>query len=478
MVVSLQNEDFIREAASDREFADHIIQSQRSEYRRLDSDESPNMVQFGIPLFNHEVCFGTLIVDYAATGQMDAEMMLGDLTEMSNRVRKNFLFSHFASAADDLRKHRLAQSVVDGIGKHIDTKPLAFEVVNRLQKYLKADRASLAFRKGHSYVMKGISNQAVFDRRSKVVRGQEQLAKKVAQTQNPLWYPAERNEMAPSIRELMDKYLESSNGVSVAFLPVFGEQKRRDDPEDIAATIKPEELRKEPIGVLVLESFEQPLDAARIRRRWARIAKPVCQSIDNARRFESILLMPVWRTLGHAADWYRGHTRRKAFLITGAIAGVIALLTLLPADFKLRGDGVIQPLQRQHVFAEIDGTVKRLFVDDGQVVERGDLLVDLKNPELATRMAETEGKYNESRQRLDTLTVQRITRAFENEEEERELVRNFSTTRARVEGLEKQLNLLKQSTDRLRINSPLAGSVVTWDTEQRLMDRPVKQGDY
>jgi len=49
-------------------------------------------------------------------------------------------------------------------------------------------------------------------------------------------------------------------------------------------------------------------------------------------------------------------------LITGGIAATLCGLLLVPGDFKVRGEGVIQPVVRQHIYAEVEGTVDELRV--------------------------------------------------------------------------------------------------------------------
>lgn len=228
--------------------------------------------------------------------------------------------------------------------------------------------------------------------------------------------------------------------------------------------------------MLILEGIEGPLQTDRIRRRWGRVGPSVSNAVRNAREHDGLFLMPAWRTLGVFAELYRGHTKSKAILITAAIATLIALLVVVPADFKLRGEGVIQPARRQHVYAETEGTVERVRVKGGDTVDEGQLLVELRHPELAARVADVAGRLREAEQQLHTLTIQRVTRSFDSEQEEREIVRTTSSIEARVAGLREELQLLKRNQSQLVITSPIAGQVVTWDVEQRLRDRPVKPG--
>ena len=430
-----------------------------------------------VPLRDHATCFGIVSLITYVQDSLETERQIAFLSAAAQRVQKQFLFQYFAESAGQIPILRRAQQITEGIGKYIEIKPLAFEVVSRLREYMDCDRVSLAFKSGNRCVLKGVSNQAVFDRRANVVRRQEALASQVARIEEPLWYPDDQSDLAPSLRGMLDRYFEASHALSIALLPLFGEPKRRDDPEDIAATIRSDDERRECVGVLILEGLQAPLAQETILRRWERVETSVSNSIANARKHDSLFLMPVWRTLGIVADLYRGHTRRKALMITGLVAAILALLIVVPGDFKIRGEGDIRPTKQQHLYAETDGTIEALLFQDGQAVAKGDLLILMENPKLATQIADVEGKLREAEKKLETITVQRVTRSFENEQEERELVRTAASEEARVTGLQEQFSLLKKSEAQLRVESPMSGEVVTWDTQQRLQSRPVKRGD-
>lgn len=92
-----------------------------------------------------------------------AEAYLAMLMAIVERTANYMVGSRFAAMEDELIRNSRAQAIVEGIGKHLDLKKLAYDVVNRLQHYLVADRLSLAICRGSSSQIKGVSNQAVFD---------------------------------------------------------------------------------------------------------------------------------------------------------------------------------------------------------------------------------------------------------------------------------------------------------------------------
>ena len=429
-----------------------------------------------IPLLDGENCLAIVSLNVTVPNSDAAEAYLAMLMAIAERSAKNRVRSRFAKLEQESARNAKANNVVDGISKHLDIKELAYDVVNRLQHYLEADRVSLAVCRGGTTQIQSISNQAVFDRRSNVVKHLRTLAGQVAGMETPLIYPQFDQELPPSLTRMIEKYFEVAHSVGIVLLPIFASSLRRDDPEDIAGTIQGDEERKKCIAVLIIEGIESTLDTDRIMRRWSRIESPISNAVANSRAHDGLFLMPVWRSFGAFAELYRGHTRRKALIITGVIVGVIVSLLMIRSDFKVRGEGVIQPIVRQHLYAEAEGTIDKLLAAEGAEVKKGDLLINLRNPELASRVAEVAGKLRETESQLQTVTLQRASRSFSDEQEERELVRTSSTAVAKIAGLKEQLELLQRNERQLEIHSPIDGQIITWNIEQRLRDRPVKPG--
>lgn len=446
------------------------------QYANADTSSKSGAAFLLVPLNDDQRCFAVASLIVNQQNPQAVEANLAVLVAISERIARNYAHAGHARSMRELSQLKKAQTVVDSIGNQLEIKPMAYTVVNRLQGYLKADRVSLAICRGAKSQIKGISNQALFDRRSNVVKQLENLASQVANMEERFVYPISDDSVPPRLKQLAEKYFEGSNSVAIALLPIFAQPKRREDPEDIATTIQTSDEAKRCIGVLILEGVERPLELDRILRRWGRVESAISHNVNNSRQHDGLFLMPVWRSLGTFADLYRGHTQRKALLITGLIAAALLSLVLVPGEFKIRGEGVIQPIVRQHVYAEAEGTIDSLRAQEGAMVKQGDLLINLRNPELAARVADIAGKLREAEVQFQTVTMQRISRTFANEQEERDLVRTASTSEAKISGLKEQLALLEKSQRQLEIRSPIDGQVITWDTEQRLRDRPVKPG--
>jgi len=105
---------------------------------------------------------------------------------------------------------------------------------------------------------------------------------------------------------MAEEYFELADTASLLLLPLFAQPKRRDDPEDIAATIRTDEEHEECVGVLILEGIERPLSSSRVFRRWERIRTAVSDAVANSRQYDGLWLMPVWRALVHTPTCTEG----------------------------------------------------------------------------------------------------------------------------------------------------------------------------
>src|SRR5260370_14882993 len=84
-------------------------------------------------------------------------------------------------------------------------------------------------------------------------------------------------------------------------------------------------------------------------------------------------------------------TRRLAMTI-GATAALIFLI-VFPLPMRVDGDATVAPGQRAQVQPEFEGTVAKVFVQEGAVVKRGQVLAEMDAWELRSAVAAAEAKY-------------------------------------------------------------------------------------
>ena len=152
---------------------------------------------------------------------------------------------------------------------------------------------------------------------------------------------------------------------------------------------------------------------------------------------------------------------------------MLAML-LIQIDFRMTCDGVLIPESRRNVFANISGVVREVFVDHGQKVEKDQPLVRMENIELDQQISTAAGKSEELTALISSVRTSMSETRGENEAPRTE---NIAALEAQLKSVERELTLLKDKAKRLTITSPIEGSVVTYDVNDILRDRPVQRVD-
>lgn len=116
----------------------------------------------------------------------------------------------------------------------------------------------------------------------------------------------------------------------------------------------------------------------------------------------SWVTVPVVRFVRYlAASPQLDRVRLRAIAVTGGIAAVlIILLAVVPAPAGFRAPGVVRGTSRTAMANEVAGTVDRLAVQPGTIVQRGQPLIILRNPELELSLAGAEARAAEAKARL------------------------------------------------------------------------------
>lgn len=381
------------------------------------------------------------------------------------------------SESEELRLQRMAAAAVAIIGRSLDETECCFDIANELDNLVDADRVTVCLSKGDRCKVKAISNQPVFDSRSAHVKAIEELATFAAKSKSSIWHPQDAESLPESIANKFDSFYELSDGQSVALVPLVKRQKRKHDPEELSSILGSANAYSDRVvGAVIVEGLARPVSRIRTERIFKLVGDPIVNALSNASEHSSLFMMPVWRSLGRFKDLFIGHNRRKAISITAAIFLAIAALFAVPSDLKLRSEGTIQPRNRANVFASTSGVIDEILAEDGQRVKTGQVLLRLSDPALAAELAKVEGTLREAEERLRTNKLQRMRGKFESDEQRKASVLEAAGLQASLDNLRKQHSLLTEKMDDLVIRSPMDGMVISWDTERKLINRPVETG--
>jgi multidrug efflux pump subunit AcrA (membrane-fusion protein) len=187
--------------------------------------------------------------------------------------------------------------------------------------------------------------------------------------------------------------------------------------------------------------------------------------------------MPVWRALGKTKVVLRARTLPKVIAISVGVVFAILFMIFFPANFTLQAKGTIEPVDRWDVYARIDGVVNELYVKHGELVKPDQLLAKLRNTELEVALQEVTGKLATVRQR--TLSLEREVLDGKDRmtpEERSRILGQLMEGRQELNSLNAQHTLYTKKKEDLLVKSPAKGRVVTWDLNNRLIERPIQRG--
>ena len=357
------------------------------------------------------------------------------------------------------------------ISKSLEVKHSAYTIANEVKTFLAVDRVSVAVIKGRSVTISAISGQDTFDQRSPAVRRIKQLCRQVARTGSSIQFDGDIESMPNQLRQVVEQFVDQNQSRTFVAVPLF-ETKRELTSEE--QSHQDRSSRNRVIGVLVIEQFRDRVDEIKFNSRLAAIVPSISAAFSNAVTHNRLFLMPLWRNLGKVPRLFQGRTLPKTLIGLGVLLVITIVMIAVPADLKVKANGVIQPVQRQDVFARVGGRISKVNVSTGDFVKRGQVLLELENKDLAKQITEAEGKLREAVEKHANVKNHRL-REHDNVKRS-ELAREQAIWETRIVGYDTELEILFEKRAHLMVLAPFDGQVVTWNLEQLLEDRPVQIG--
>ncbi|MBW8884810.1 MAG: HlyD family efflux transporter periplasmic adaptor subunit, partial [Planctomycetia bacterium] len=281
----------------------------------------------------------------------------------------------------------------------------------------------------------------------------------------PLWHITgeQPQELPPQIGEALSAYLDVSPAVALAVVPLVPPPKGN--------------IEQPPVGVLVLEQYERPLEAA-TRDLVGAISEHSRLAIANAEQLAAIPGHKFWLTVARPGWLSRWSSRTLAAAV--ALTAIVVTLIAVPADVRIKARGELQPAVRNDVFAPRDGVVTKIHVDHGQTVHAGDALVEIRSPELDLEMQRVAGELETARKRLAAAQSERLQLKSSDTDarlRQRRLTAEEEQYQQQVRDLADRQSMLQKELEALIVRCPLNGEVITWNVQQQLNARPLKRGD-
>ncbi len=368
-----------------------------------------------------------------------------------------------------MERHHRRLSQIEEFSRHIhaslDLLPTCYAIANESRRLLECDRVSVLVRHGSACRLIAVSGADSFSRRANCVQFLERVAGAVVAAGDALWHPA-GEALPPQIEAPLDAYLDESHATGVGILPL-----RAVPRSDSSAEAKT-------LGAMVVECFYRRPDEP-LRETTAALVPHIALALQNALVLARLPLGRFLRRLGSLVHSLRGRRLAVCGIVAAAILGVVAALSLVPADFSVEARGELLPLVSRDVFAPDDGVVRELRVQSGNRVDAGQVLLVLRKSALDLELKRVGGELQTATKKLASVESEQLLNRREDETQRRrytELTAQQEELRAAVASLQAQHAILRQQQAELEVRSPIRGEVLTWNAEQLLTGRPVARG--
>lgn len=403
----------------------------------------------------------------------------GGTGPVTQRGYLRFVLRMAEIATEYLRSHRLRQfedrqtlwsqlnEFTQTIHQSLDIANTAYTIANEGRRLLNCDRVSLAIRQGRRCRIAAISNQDTPDKRSNVVTSLGKLAERVVATGEAVWYTGDARHLPPQVEEALDAHVDHAHCKAIGILPLI----RTSDSDDEPARKR---RSNDVLGAIVIEQFDQARFGEGLLHRSEMVRQHAATALGNALDHHGPL-MPLLRTLGRTRLLAATHNMPKTWAVVAAIAIAVASLFFIPADFELEASGTLEPSVRRDLFAQEPGLVTEVLVQHGDLVSQEMPLVQLRSRELEMEITDITGLQMTTEEQMTSLRRARSEPRLSSEERDR-LAGQLQELQGTFDSYTNQIRLLETKRDLLQLKSPIAGQVITWDVDQRLLQRPVQKG--
>lgn len=203
---------------------------------------------------------------------------------------------------------------------------------------------------------------------------------------------------------------------------------------------------------------------------------------SNVGKVEASLpwLTDAWRYHCQPTSQRAQSSRTARWWIGAACLLVLGVYFFLPTELMILSEGTLQPSVQRFVFSPAEGYVDKIYVGDGQQVEPGELVVTLSSPTLQMQINQMEAEIGlvEQKRVGINLTINQLRPTDEQSSlAVSRLAGEVQELEAKLASLIAQKRILDREQDCMLLRSPIHGTVLAWEIENYLENRPVRRGD-
>ena len=402
-----------------------------------------------------------------AATQKSTLRFVGDLCDLAAGFLKNRQMRQMMSQQ---RLWNQLEGFTHQIHGSLDLKETAYAVVNDGRKLVGCDRLSVALKISGRVMVEAISGQEIVEQRSNLVRELTRVCKTVIRSGEDLVYTGNTEGFSPDIRDALELYVDESGSKAVIITLLY-----KPDQEQQGTPAKDRD--RAPFGCLVAEQIGDEMASTDAHARTEVVSRHASTALWNAAEHHKIFLAPLLKMIGSPWRFFRGRTLAKILGVVGAILAVLLILTFVPFELRIQGQGRLLPEQRPITYAPVAGIVVEVPIEHGQRVKKGDLLIRLDSRELEKERFKLLADMSQAQSQAGYLTIQANKASVSGRPEEVNQIKGqLAEAREKANGARQQLEIVEEQIASMSITAPANGVVTSWEVKKNLMGRPVEIG--
>ncbi|QEG39446.1 HlyD family efflux transporter periplasmic adaptor subunit [Roseimaritima ulvae] len=370
-------------------------------------------------------------------------------------------------AGDYLRLHRiragqraqqrwdLLADVLPSLHRSLDAVATASRIVDAAVEVFQSDRASLCRVDNQRATLLAVSHVDQIDSRSDDAKQIRQLA-----LCSEPWCDAASATEPPAERSQADDA----------------------HPDDGREEASHEALHAEAVLPIGEEGAYRLVLQRRQRREWdegqrrdlIHFCEHAAGALDNSETYSRIPWARAATSLLPAAGrWQGSRMRWLGILAAVCILGVVAVI---PVPLVVTARAELAAIGTQFLYAPSDGVVTEVFVQHGQPVQSGDVLLTITDRDLEDQIEILSGQRAVLVERSAELSTSLTDGSLRRREDQTRLQGEKKVLAQQLASIDRQLALHYEQRERLTLRSQRDGVVDGWQLSRTLQGRPVSAG--
>lgn len=124
-------------------------------------------------------------------------------------------------------------------------------------------------------------------------------------------------------------------------------------------------------------------------------------ALRNAQMYKEVPFISVLEPVLVKKRKFMAMEKRRRSVILGGIAAAVLFFAAFPLPLRMDGDAVVAPARKSQIQPEAEGVVDKVFVREGQSVQRGQVLAEMENWNARATLSQAQAKYETALQQMN-----------------------------------------------------------------------------